>query len=102
VETRVRLVAPLDVFAWQHHHQPGRGPGFEPEQELRAVRKRLSFRTSMTPAGSGACVSSRQGATALGPIPAYRQLEREPIDHLLRYSQRHSTAAASTQAAPSS
>jgi len=79
VETRRPPVAPLDVLL-QHLTSLACGPGFEPEQELRAVRSAWSFRHLDDASWQWCLRFLEQGGDCLGAYPRYRKLEREPID----------------------
>ena len=78
VEERRPPSAPIDVLL-QHLTSLACGPGFEPAQELAAVRTAWSYR-QLSDADWQWCLRFlEQGGDCLGAYPRYRKLEREPI-----------------------
>jgi ATP-dependent Lhr-like helicase len=78
VEERRPPAAPIDVLL-QHLTSLACGPGFEPAQELAAVRTAWSYR-QLSDADWQWCLRFLEhGGDCLGAYPRYRKLEREPI-----------------------
>ncbi|MEB3199610.1 MAG: DEAD/DEAH box helicase [Synechococcaceae cyanobacterium] len=78
VEQRRPLQAPLDVLL-QHLTSLACGPGFEPQQELRTVRRCWSYRHLDEASWHWCLRFLEQGGDCLGAYPRYRKLEREPL-----------------------
>lgn len=78
VEQRRPPAAPIDVLL-QHLTSLACGPGFEPAQELAAVRSAWSYR-ALSDADWQWCLRFLEhGGDCLGAYPRYRKLEREPL-----------------------
>ena len=78
VEERRPPAAPIDVLL-QHLTSLACGPGFEPAQELAAVRTAWSYR-QLSDADWEWCLRFLEhGGDCLSAYPRYRKLEREPI-----------------------
>ncbi len=76
VEHRRPPVAPLDVLL-QHLVTLACGPGFQPDQELAAVRSAWSYRHLSTHDWQWCLRFLEEGGDCLGAYPRYRKLERE-------------------------
>ena len=78
VEERHPPDAPLDVLL-QHLTSLACGPGFEPAQQLVAVRTAWSYRQLSDDDWQWCLRFLEQGGDCLGAYPRYRKLEREPL-----------------------
>ena len=78
VEERHPPNAPIDVLV-QHLTSLACGPGFEPGQELAAVRSAWSYRQLSDADWQWCLCFLEHGGDCLGAYPRYRKLEREPI-----------------------
>ena len=78
VEERHLPHAPLDVLL-QHLTSLACGPGFEPAQQLVAVRTAWSYRQLSDDDWQWCLRFLEHGGDCLGAYPRYRKLEREPL-----------------------
>ena len=78
VEERHPPHAPLDVLL-QHLTSLACGPGFEPAQQLVAVRTAWSYRQLSDDDWQWCLRFLEHGGDCLGAYPRYRKLEREPL-----------------------